>query len=98
MDVKSHLSDSEGCTLIHEVRVLEKIVIIRCYVKDIRQYALQEKKEVVRGSVWGIFQIERMTGIEVLKCRGPEDETGQRIGQKDSNPSREPQQFCIAEL
>lgn len=43
--------------------------------------ALQEKKEVERGFVRGIFQTGGMTGIEALKCLGPEDKTGQRTGE-----------------
>ena len=43
--------------------------------------ALQEKKEVERGFVWGIFQTGGMTGIEALKSLGPEDKTGQRTGE-----------------
>ena len=42
---------------------------------------MQEKKEVERGFVWGIFQTGGMTGIEALKSLGPEDKTGQRTGE-----------------
>lgn len=32
-----------------------------------------------RGFIQGIFQTGGMTGIEALKCLGPEDKRGQRI-------------------
>lgn len=82
------------CTLIHNVRILEKkynTVLCNRYEKD----ALQEKKEVVRGSVQGIFQTGGMTGIEALKCLGPEDKTRQRTEESLFNSWREPHSSVI---
>lgn len=43
----------------------------------------------MKGSVQGIFQTGGIIGIEALKCLGSEDKTGQRTGQRESNPLRQ---------
>lgn len=53
-------------------------MLCKIHEKDI----LQEKKEMVKGSVQGISQTGGVTGIEVLKCLGLEDKTGQRTGER----------------